>query len=59
MNGAICSSYISQWLSDCCSKVTELGVFGDKTPNHVLVNEYAPGQGIMVHIACLLIPVES
>ena len=37
-----------QWLSDCCGKVAALGVFGDKTPNHVLVNEYAPGQGIMV-----------
>ena len=40
-----------QWLSDCCERVTELGVFGDKTPNHVLVNEYTPGQGIMVYAA--------
>ena len=39
-----------QWLSDCCDRVKELGVFGDKTPNHVLVNEYTPGQGIMVCI---------
>ena len=38
-----------QWLSDCCGNVAALGVFGDKTPNHVLVNEYAPGQGIMVN----------
>jgi alkylated DNA repair protein alkB family protein 6 len=39
-----------KWLSDCCDRVKELGVFGDKTPNHVLVNEYTPGQGIMVCI---------
>ena len=38
-----------QWLSDCCDKVTELGMFGDKPPNHVLINEYTAGQGIMVH----------
>ena len=23
-------------------------MFGDKVPNHILVNEYTPGQGIMV-----------
>ena len=37
-----------QWLSDYCDRITSLGVFGDKIPNHVLVNEYIPGQGIMV-----------
>ena len=37
-----------QWLSDYCSRIAALGVFADKTPNHVLVNEYTPGQGIMV-----------
>ena len=39
-----------QWLSDCCSKISSLGVFGDRSPNHVLVNEYTPGQGIMVNV---------
>jgi hypothetical protein len=29
-------------------KVTALGMFEDKQPNHVLINEYLPGQGIMV-----------
>ena len=29
-------------------KITSLGVFVDKPPNHVLVNEYLAGQGIMV-----------
>jgi alkylated DNA repair protein alkB family protein 6 len=40
---------IPKWLSDCCSKISSLGVFGDRSPNHVLVNEYTPGQGIMPH----------
>lgn len=39
-----------QWLSDCCTKITRLGMFGDKLPNHVLVNEYISGQGIMVRV---------
>lgn len=29
-------------------RITDLGAFGDKMPNHVLVNEYLAGQGIMV-----------
>jgi alkylated DNA repair protein alkB family protein 6 len=29
-------------------KYGKLGLFGGKQPNHVLVNEYMPGQGIMV-----------
>lgn len=37
-----------QWLSEMCAKISSLGVFGEKQPNHVLINEYAPGQGIMV-----------
>lgn len=31
-------------------KVAALGFFEDKLPNHVLVNEYLAGQGIMVNI---------
>ncbi|XP_013382587.1 alpha-ketoglutarate-dependent dioxygenase alkB homolog 6 [Lingula anatina] len=38
-----------QWLGTYCDKIALLGVFQDKTPNHVLVNEYLPGQGIMPH----------
>ncbi len=37
-----------QWLSEMCAKISSLGVFGEKQPNHVLINEYTPGQGIMV-----------
>ena len=47
-----------QWLSDCCARVTALGVFGDKIPNHVLVNEYTPGQGIMVSMCCWFLAQE-
>ena len=39
-----------QWLLDCGSKISSLGVFEDRQPNHVLVNEYTAGQGIMVVI---------
>lgn len=38
-----------QWLTDICKRVASLGLFGDKTPNHVLVNEYKPGEGILPH----------
>ncbi|XP_023229066.1 alpha-ketoglutarate-dependent dioxygenase alkB homolog 6-like isoform X1 [Centruroides sculpturatus] len=37
------------WLQIYSKKIAELGVFEDKVPNHVLVNEYLPGQGIMPH----------
>lgn len=31
-------------------KIAALGMFEDKIPNHVLVNEYEAGQGIMVNL---------
>ncbi|KAH8028436.1 hypothetical protein HPB51_016887 [Rhipicephalus microplus] len=40
---------LPQWLKDICAKVASLGVFGEKSPNHVLVNEYKPGEGILPH----------
>jgi alkylated DNA repair protein alkB family protein 6 len=40
---------LPEWLERCCKKIAELGVFGSDQPNHVLVNEYTPGQGIMPH----------
>ena len=40
-----------QWLDQICARVSDLGAFGDKRANHVLVNEYQPGQGIMVSVA--------
>ncbi|XP_064403385.1 alpha-ketoglutarate-dependent dioxygenase alkB homolog 6-like [Halichondria panicea] len=40
---------LPQWLEDRGRRIASLGVFEDKVPNHVLVNEYTPGQGIMPH----------
>ncbi|KAK7080644.1 Alpha-ketoglutarate-dependent dioxygenase alkB 6 [Halocaridina rubra] len=40
---------IPQWLQQQMDKISALHVFGEKKPNHVLVNEYLPGQGIMPH----------
>nr|XP_006131478.2 uncharacterized protein LOC102456975 [Pelodiscus sinensis] len=37
------------WLQSYAEKVSVLGAFGGKLANHVLVNEYLPGQGIMPH----------
>ncbi|XP_054855406.1 alpha-ketoglutarate-dependent dioxygenase alkB homolog 6 [Eublepharis macularius] len=37
------------WLQAYTDKVSSLGVFGGKLANHVLVNEYLPGEGIMPH----------
>ncbi|XP_057707484.1 alpha-ketoglutarate-dependent dioxygenase alkB homolog 6 [Corythoichthys intestinalis] len=37
------------WLNAYCHKVSSHGAFGGKTANHVLVNEYKPGEGIMPH----------
>lgn len=54
---AMKSPFISmQWLRDYGSKIASLGVFDGKVPNHVLVNEYTPGQGIMVRLECHLGP---
>lgn len=40
---------LPEWLSKYARKLEELKVFEDKYPNHVLINEYLPGQGIMPH----------
>uniref|UniRef100_A0A0B6ZVS7 Fe2OG dioxygenase domain-containing protein n=1 Tax=Arion vulgaris TaxID=1028688 RepID=A0A0B6ZVS7_9EUPU len=37
------------WLQTCAERISKLHVFEGRTPNHVLVNEYLPGQGIMPH----------
>ncbi|CAB4043082.1 alpha-ketoglutarate-dependent dioxygenase alkB homolog 6 isoform X1 [Paramuricea clavata] len=38
------------WLSRYAEKLASFGIFGNHIPNHVLVNEYTPGQGIMPHV---------
>lgn len=37
--------HIPEWLTDQCKKIFDLGFFKDKFPNHILINEYLPGQG--------------
>lgn len=40
---------IPEWLQVYVDKVGSFDLFGGNQPNHVLVNEYLPGQGIMPH----------
>uniref|UniRef100_A0A8C4I3E7 Alpha-ketoglutarate-dependent dioxygenase alkB homolog 6 n=1 Tax=Dicentrarchus labrax TaxID=13489 RepID=A0A8C4I3E7_DICLA len=40
---------IPDWLQTYCEKISSLGAFSGRTANHVLVNEYKPGEGIMPH----------
>ncbi|XP_075227244.1 putative RNA/DNA demethylase ALKBH6 isoform X2 [Lycorma delicatula] len=49
-NGMIAEA-VPQWLRNYMDKIEMTGLFSDKTKlNHVLVNEYTPGQGIMPHL---------
>ena len=36
---------IPLWLSQYCDRITDLGVFEEQKPNHILINEYLSGQG--------------
>ncbi|XP_059622612.1 alpha-ketoglutarate-dependent dioxygenase alkB homolog 6 [Phlebotomus argentipes] len=47
-NGMIAEE-MPRWLLTFVEKINNLGVLEDKKANHVLVNEYLPGQGIMPH----------
>lgn len=40
---------IPTWLQTYVDKINNLGILGDRRVNHVLVNEYLSGQGIMPH----------
>uniref|UniRef100_A0A8C4N9A9 AlkB homolog 6 n=1 Tax=Eptatretus burgeri TaxID=7764 RepID=A0A8C4N9A9_EPTBU len=37
------------WLATYTKSLSAFGLFGGKSANHVLINEYKPGQGIMPH----------
>ncbi|XP_063381562.1 alpha-ketoglutarate-dependent dioxygenase alkB homolog 6 [Cydia fagiglandana] len=41
---------IPTWLDSCLQTIHNLNVMGGHRPNHVLVNEYLAGQGIMPHL---------
>lgn len=40
---------LPEWLDIYLDRINQLGVFGSVKPNHVLINEYTAGQGIMPH----------
>lgn len=40
---------LPDWLQKYAEKISCLGLFDGKVANHVLVNEYLPGEGIMPH----------
>jgi hypothetical protein len=42
------SEPLPPWLAAYAARLAALGLFGGAAPNHVLINEYLPGQGIMV-----------
>ncbi|CAD0201608.1 unnamed protein product [Chrysodeixis includens] len=48
-NGMIAEA-MPPWLETYLDKIDRLDLMGGKHPNHVLVNEYLPGQGIMPHL---------
>ena len=54
-NLCIFVNLIFQWLKKFTRKIEDLGAFDGKEANHVLVNEYATGQGIMVNILFVLL----
>ncbi len=37
---------VPNWLNEYCEKISGLGFFESHVPNHILINEYNPGQGI-------------
>jgi alkylated DNA repair protein alkB family protein 6 len=42
-------SSLPRWLQGLADRLhTDIPLFGDKAPNHVLINSYNPGEGIMV-----------
>lgn len=41
---------IPPWLQNYLDRINSLRLMNGKLPNHVLVNEYCPGQGIMPHV---------
>ena len=41
---------IDPWLMKFLDRVNSLKIFEDKMANHILLNEYKPGQGIMPHL---------
>lgn len=45
---------LPKWMTPFVRRISELGVFDGKDANHVLVNEYSCGQGIMVCVSAFV-----
>ncbi|CAH2252386.1 jg2012 [Pararge aegeria aegeria] len=49
-NRGMIAEEIPKWLQKYLNNIDSLNVMDGKMPNHVLVNEYLPGQGILPHL---------
>lgn len=49
-NKGMIAEEIPQWLQTYLDKIHKLNLMNGKRPNHVLVNEYLPEQGILPHL---------
>ncbi|XP_039754919.1 alpha-ketoglutarate-dependent dioxygenase alkB homolog 6 [Pararge aegeria] len=49
-NRGMIAEEIPKWLQKYLNNINSLNVMDGKMPNHVLVNEYLPGQGILPHL---------
>ncbi|XP_041980299.1 alpha-ketoglutarate-dependent dioxygenase alkB homolog 6 [Aricia agestis] len=49
-NKGMIAEKLPQWLQQYLDKIHSLELMGGNKPNHVLVNEYTPGQGILPHL---------
>ncbi|CAK1555065.1 unnamed protein product [Leptosia nina] len=49
-NKGMVAETIPKWLDTYLQKIHKLDLMCDKKPNHVLINEYLPGQGILPHL---------
>lgn len=44
------AEHIPENLQNYVDKINQLGIFGDKAANHILLNQYNQGEGIMPHL---------
>ncbi|XP_047523942.1 alpha-ketoglutarate-dependent dioxygenase alkB homolog 6 [Pieris napi] len=49
-NKGMIAESIPIWLSNYLLKIDKLNLMNGNKPNHILVNEYTPGQGILPHL---------
>jgi hypothetical protein len=45
---ALIPSYLEALIKRLDSDTEKIGLYGGQPPNHVLINKYGPGEGIMV-----------